>query len=230
MTKKEGGGRIKILLVEDNPGDVRLTQEALKDAKVLNDLYIVNDGVEAMEFLFKKGKYANAVKPDLILLDLNLPKKDGREVLAEIKDDDNVSKLLHKHLISSLPKNATFLDSLLIRMGKMGYGMQLFAGKSLGDVLLDAKTDTGVLQPTKTDGKMLTLTADSEKESAVAVTIYYAAIAGALVHHKEKISSSSYDMLDKSFSLLLSKKWLTPELRNMFSIARTICQTKQKEQ
>ncbi|MBI3903396.1 MAG: response regulator [Nitrosomonadales bacterium] len=75
------------LLVEDNPGDVRLTQEALKTHKVQNNLHVVTDGEEAMLFLRKQGKYANAPRPDIILLDLNLPRKDGREVLAEIKSD-----------------------------------------------------------------------------------------------------------------------------------------------
>ncbi len=78
---------VDILLVEDNPGDVRLTKEALHDAKVMNEIYVARDGVEALEFLQRKGKFAHAPLPDLILLDLNLPKKDGREVLAEIKQD-----------------------------------------------------------------------------------------------------------------------------------------------
>jgi CheY-like chemotaxis protein len=78
---------IEILLVEDNPGDVRLTKEALKDAKVRNNLHVAMDGVEALAFLRKQGKYGAAVRPDLILLDLNLPKKNGREVLEEIKQD-----------------------------------------------------------------------------------------------------------------------------------------------
>jgi CheY-like chemotaxis protein len=78
---------MQVLLVEDNPGDVRLTQEALKDAKVHLELRVVNDGVEAMEYLHREGKYAESLRPDLVLLDLNLPRKDGREVLAEIKND-----------------------------------------------------------------------------------------------------------------------------------------------
>lgn len=81
---------IEILLVEDNPADVRLTTEALKEEKVYNNLHVVTDGVEAMAFLRREGKYAKAVRPDLILLDLNLPKKDGREVLKEIKNDDSL--------------------------------------------------------------------------------------------------------------------------------------------
>lgn len=83
-------GPIEILLVEDNPGDVRLTKEALKEGKVANQINVVMDGMEAMAFLHREGKYANAPKPDLILLDLNLPKKNGREVLAEIKMDSRL--------------------------------------------------------------------------------------------------------------------------------------------
>lgn len=78
---------INILLVEDSPGDVRLTQEALKEAKVKNELYVVGDGVEAMSFLRREGKYRDMPRPDMILLDLNLPRKSGHEVLNEIKTD-----------------------------------------------------------------------------------------------------------------------------------------------
>lgn len=79
---------IEILLVEDNPGDVDLTLEALVDARVRNNLNVVNDGVEAIAYLKREGPYADAPVPDLILLDLNLPKKDDREVLTEIKNDE----------------------------------------------------------------------------------------------------------------------------------------------
>jgi chemotaxis family two-component system response regulator Rcp1 len=84
---------IDILLVEDNPGDARLAQEAFTAAKVRNNLYRVEDGVEAMEFLRRQGQYSDAAHPDLILLDLNLPKKDGREVLAEIKTDEDLKRI-----------------------------------------------------------------------------------------------------------------------------------------
>jgi chemotaxis family two-component system response regulator Rcp1 len=77
---------IEVLLVEDSPGDVRLTREAFKDAKVHINLHVATDGIEAMAFLGCKGEYAGVPRPDLILLDLNLPKKDGREVLEEIKN------------------------------------------------------------------------------------------------------------------------------------------------
>jgi len=87
------GKPVEILLVEDNPGDSRLAHEALKDAKVRNNVSLVEDGIEAMAFLRKEGKYADAPRPDVILLDLNLPKKDGREVLAEIKTDEDLKRI-----------------------------------------------------------------------------------------------------------------------------------------
>ena len=89
----ESDGRIEILLVEDNPGDERLTREALKEGKVYSNLHWVKDGVEAIEFLKRQGKYAQAPRPDLILLDLNLPKKDGREVLQDIKNDERLKRI-----------------------------------------------------------------------------------------------------------------------------------------
>jgi chemotaxis family two-component system response regulator Rcp1 len=84
---------IDILLVEDNPGDVRLTVEALKEGKVRNRLSVVEDGVEALAFLRQEGKYADAPRPDVILLDLNLPRKDGRAVLAEIKAEEGLRRI-----------------------------------------------------------------------------------------------------------------------------------------
>ncbi len=83
----------EILLIEDNPGDARLMEEAFKDGKVKNILHIIDDGVEATDFLFKRNKYSNAPRPDLIILDLNLPKKNGQEVLAEIKADPGLKSI-----------------------------------------------------------------------------------------------------------------------------------------
>ena len=93
MSDKAINRTVEILLVEDNPGDVRLTVEAMRDAKVVNRLSVVKDGVEALAFLHRQGRYSDAVHPDLILLDLNLPRKDGREVLAEIKGDPELRRI-----------------------------------------------------------------------------------------------------------------------------------------
>ena len=94
MTTQTTGRPIEILLVEDNPGDVRLTVEALRESKMRNNnMSVVGDGVEALAFLRREGKYADAPCPDLILLDLNLPKKGGHEVLAEIRADEELRRI-----------------------------------------------------------------------------------------------------------------------------------------
>ena len=94
MTTETTGRPIEILLVEDNPGDVRLTVEALRESKMRNNnLSVVGDGVEALAFLRREGKYADAPRPDLILLDLNLPRKGGHEVLAEIRADEELRRI-----------------------------------------------------------------------------------------------------------------------------------------
>jgi chemotaxis family two-component system response regulator Rcp1 len=87
------GRPIEVLLIEDSEADVRLTIEALKEAKVQNRLWVVEDGVEAMAFLHKEGKFSDAPRPDLVLLDLNLPRKDGRQVLKEVKSDPELRKI-----------------------------------------------------------------------------------------------------------------------------------------
>ncbi|KAA0895420.1 response regulator [Oryzomonas rubra] len=83
----------EILLVEDNPADVRLTMEVLKDVKLCNNISVVNDGVQALDFLYRRGEYGSAARPDIILLDLNLPRLDGREVLERIKSDDSLKHI-----------------------------------------------------------------------------------------------------------------------------------------
>jgi CheY-like chemotaxis protein len=90
---KRQSRRVEVLLVEDNPGDVRLTQEALKDGRVMVNLTVAADGVEAMDILKRRGVHASKSRPDLILLDLNLPRKNGREVLEEIKADNDLKRI-----------------------------------------------------------------------------------------------------------------------------------------
>jgi len=87
------GRAVEILLVEDNPGDVRLIQEALRDGKVWNNPHVVTDGEAALDFVYRRGAFTEAPRPDLVLLDLNLPKKDGREVLATIKSDGDLKRI-----------------------------------------------------------------------------------------------------------------------------------------
>lgn len=87
------GDYVEILLVEDNPADVRLIKEIFKDFSMQNQVYVVTNGIDAMDFLYRKGEYENAPRPDLVLLDLNLPRKDGREVLVEIKEDENLKSI-----------------------------------------------------------------------------------------------------------------------------------------
>ena len=93
MNSSRGGRPIQILMVEDNPDDIELTVEALKDARVENFLSVVKDGEEALSYLRCQGKYPRAVRPDLILLDLNMPKKNGRDVLREIKNDPHLKRI-----------------------------------------------------------------------------------------------------------------------------------------
>jgi chemotaxis family two-component system response regulator Rcp1 len=112
MMESTGTGAvpIEVLLVEDSPGDVRLTREAFKDVKVHINLHVASDGAEAMEFLRREGAHSNAPRPDLILLDLNLPKKDGRQVLVEIKDSPTL-KIIPVVILTTSASEADILRS-----------------------------------------------------------------------------------------------------------------------
>jgi len=93
VTEQSPQEHVDILLVEDNPGDVRLTQEAFKNGQIYNDLHVVNDGDEALAFLRNEGEHADAPTPDIVLLDLNLPRKNGDEVLAEVRADPDLARI-----------------------------------------------------------------------------------------------------------------------------------------
>ncbi len=125
---------IEILLVEDNPADVRLTQEALKEEKFFSNLSVVTDGVEAMDFLHRKGKYGAAPRPDLILLDLNLPRKDGREVLEEIKADPDLK------VIPVVVLTISKAEEDILRSYKLHANCYISKPVDLGQFLTVAKT------------------------------------------------------------------------------------------
>ena len=93
MPESSAGHPIEVLLVEDDPGDVLMTQEAFRDYKIANNLNVVTNGEDAISYLRKEGAFANAIAPDLVLLDLNLPRRDGREVLREVKSDANLRRI-----------------------------------------------------------------------------------------------------------------------------------------
>lgn len=107
---RTSGEPVEILLVEDNPGDIRLTQMALSTAKVLNTMIVIEDGESAIEYLERRGRYATARRPDLILLDLNLPRLSGREVLARIKADDEL-KTIPVVILTTSENETDILDS-----------------------------------------------------------------------------------------------------------------------
>jgi CheY-like chemotaxis protein len=101
---------VEILMIEDNPGDARLAREALKEGKILNTLYVMKDGREGLDFLYRRGRYLNVPKPDIILLDLNLPGLDGRQVLQEIKSNDSL-KLIPVIVLTSSAAEEDILKS-----------------------------------------------------------------------------------------------------------------------
>ncbi len=108
--EKEKVGLVQILLIEDNPGDIRLIKESLKENKFLAELVVISNGEEAMQYLRKEGEFTNIDLPDLILLDLNLPKKDGREILSEIKHDEKL-KTIPVIILTSSSEESDILKS-----------------------------------------------------------------------------------------------------------------------
>ena len=121
MSAKKVGRPIEILLVEDNPGDVRLTKEALKEAKMANHLSVVVDGEAAMAFLRREGEFADAARPDLILLDLNLPKMSGREVLADVKNDERLRRKRPRDMfVPELPKRVVEAHDVALDLASEG--------------------------------------------------------------------------------------------------------------
>jgi len=173
----------------------------------------------------KKSTFGLKVEQLADLLSIGIEEAD---FLDKISGDGATEELMQAWLITPLPKEASLIDALLVIMGQMGYGIESLTGKSLSQVILDPKTDIGILKAIKTYSKKLCATVESEAEKAIAVTIYYAVLASSLVHHNQTISQSSYESIEKSLSMLIAKKWLTPELKELFSLARCICKDKEE--
>ena len=144
----------------------------------------------------------------------------------DMGDDQAAGDLLHNQLTGTLPRDSFLLDSVLLMMGQLGCDVRPLAGKSLAEVLLNPKSDIGLLQAIKDYSKQLSCTSINEAETAVATTIYYAALASCLIYRDQKITHYSYETLDESFALLIKKKWMAPELVRLFSRARGVCQEK----
>jgi len=143
-----------------------------------------------------------------------LDRPDGEQRMAE---------LLRQHLTSALPTGVLVLDALVMMLGRLGYERRALGGKTLSEVLLDPRTDMGLLRAIKECCKRLSGSLDSKAEAAIATTLYYAAMASALVYHSHKITKHSVDRLDEAFALLIAKPWMDRELAALFAQARDIC-------
>ncbi len=140
--------------------------------------------------------------------------------------DQRMARLLREQLTCRVPKGSVFRDVVLMMMGQLGSDPQLLAGRSLQEVLLDSQADVGLLRAIKDCSKRLSGALDSEAERTLATTLYFAALASALVYHDEKITQSTYEKLDESFALLIKKNWMAHELIELFSRARQICESR----
>ncbi len=146
---------------------------------------------------------------------------------GEKGDNEKMADLLRKQLTCPLAARSVLFDVLVMMMERQGYDTQPLAGRPLGEVLQNPQSDVGLLRAIKDCSKRLSCTLDSQAETALATTIYFAALAGALVYHDKKITQYSYEKLDESFALLIEKKWMAKELVELFSEARRTCQGRQ---
>jgi len=144
-------------------------------------------------------------------------------------DDPDMRSLLREQLACVLPKGSVFCDVLVMMVGGMGYNTDPLAGRSLGEILLSPPSDIHLLQAVKDCSKAMSSALDSKAEAALATTVYYASLAGALVRHDRKITRHSYETLDESFTLLMEKDWMAPELMELFARAQAICQSRRGE-
>jgi hypothetical protein len=135
-----------------------------------------------------------------------------------------MAAMLREHLTSALPAGPLLLDALVMMVGRLGYETHSLGGKTLVELLLDPRTDLGLLRAIKECCKRLSSSLESKAEAAIATTLYYAAMASALVYHDKKITQHSYDVLEAACALLIGKPWMDRELAELFSRARGLCQ------
>lgn len=144
-------------------------------------------------------------------------------------DEETLRDLLAEQLSCAEPKGSLLRDTLAMMIDRTGGPTGALAGKSLGEVLLNPPSDLGLLGTIKDCSKTLSCTLDSKTETALAKTVYFAATAAALVHHDRKITQSPYQTLAESLTMLIEKRWMAPELVELFSRARQICQCRSNE-
>jgi len=149
--------------------------------------------------------------------------------MGDFHNEKATAGLLRNRLASTLPKDSILLNSILTMLDQPGSNIQSLAGKSLVEILLDPKSEAGLLQAIKDYSKNLSCSSTCEAEMAAATIIYYAALASLLIYHEKKITQYSYEALAESFALLMEKKWIAEELVELFSSARRICESKREE-
>jgi len=149
--------------------------------------------------------------------------------MIDFHNEKGAAGLLRNRLASTLPKDSILLNSILTMLDQPDSNIQSLAGKSLLEVLMNPKSEAGLLQAIKDYSKNLSCSSTCEAEMAAATIIYYAALASLLIFHEKKVTQYSYEALDESFALLMEKKWITEELVELFSSARRICESKREE-
>ena len=149
--------------------------------------------------------------------------------MDDFHNEKATAGLLRNRLTSTLPKDSILLNSILMMLDQPGIGIRSLAGKSLLEVLLNPKSEAGLLQAIKDYSKNMSCSSTSEAETATATIIYYAALANLLIYHEKKITQYSYESLAESFALLIEKKWIAEELVELFSGARRICESKREK-
>ena len=183
----------------------------------------------ALQGTVMDNKATHGLKPGQLarLLSLGVEGTDSVDILCDPKA---LAAQLHDQLTTELPRDSFLLEPLSIFVKRLGGDIQSLAGRSLGGILLDKESDITLLRAIKDYSKQLSFALVSEAEIAIAITIYYAALASSLVYHDKKITKYPYEALEQYFTMLMNKKWMVPELAELFSRACNICRSKRGEE